>query len=96
MTSKFLGKTGALRHPYCGHCDLPCKSEQYEFTHTFVGAGGEKEKAIKLYCSIECMREDMGINEHILYEVETRTKKELNWLHKQVCPSCTRRITSVI
>lgn len=88
MTSKFIGRTGLTRYPECSHCRLPCKHEQYEVSHTF----SSKETTVRIYCCLECMKEDMGIEEHIVQVVEDRTRQEFNWLHKQVCPACRRRI----
>jgi hypothetical protein len=92
MTSKFLGRTGIRRYPDCSFCSKPCEHEQYEVSHSFTN----KEPETKHFCSLTCLRDAMGIEEHIVQEVESRTRQEFNWLHKQVCPSCRRRIISVV
>ena len=92
MTSKFIGRTGLARQPDCSHCAKPCEHEQYEVSHSFTN----QEPKMKIYCSLECMREEMGIEEHIVQEVESRTRQEYNWLHKRICPACRRRIISAV
>jgi len=92
MTSKFIGRTGVQRFPACSHCANPCDRELYEVSHSFKG----KERLTKHYCSLECMREEMGVEEHIVQEVGSRTRQEYNWLHKQICPSCRRRIIKAV
>ena len=92
MTSKFIGRTGVERFPSCSHCDNPCEHEQYEVSHAFKG----KERITKTYCSLECLKEEMGIEEYITQQVESRTRAEFNWLHKQICPACRRRIIKAV
>jgi hypothetical protein len=36
--------------------------------------------------------DDLGVTEHITEEVEKKAREEFNFLHKQICPSCRRRI----
>jgi hypothetical protein len=108
MKSKFLGRTDIPKKEVCQHCALPCKNEVYSVTHSFSSTKGVTTK----FCSIECLREEMGVEEYIASEVEARAKteaeavtsekveeevagrvrKEFNFLHKLVCPSCRRRI----
>ena len=42
------------------------------------------------------MREEMGVEEYITQQVESRTRQEFNWLHKQICPACRRRIIKAV
>jgi hypothetical protein len=90
MTSKFIGRTKVRRVPRCSFCDNLCLGEQLEFTHKFSDGGS----ATKILCSMECLLEEMGLNDYITKEVERRTRREHNWLHKQVCPRCRARIIS--
>ena len=69
----------------CAHCDMPIGDTRVTLTHQSKDAHHETA-----FCSADCMVERLyedGIKEKIRREVQ----KELNWLHKQICPSCIRR-----
>jgi hypothetical protein len=51
-----------------------------------------KNKHTIEYCSSDCMIEHL-YDEQIREEIDREVRKEFNWLHKQICPACRRRIT---
>lgn len=71
----------------CLHCRQPIKKERVTLSYQ----RGDVAQT-DLFCSSDCMTEylwDEAIHERIDREV----RKEINFLHKQICPSCRRRIT---
>lgn len=73
----------------CYHCDLPAEREHIRLTHRFLGEADDVDLD---FCSGDCLKEFL-YDESIRDEIERRVKEEHNWLHKQICPACRRRIT---
>jgi len=74
----------------CAHCSLVIKNETVTLEYR------RKEETYdrvhkRVYCSADCMVEAL-YDERIRDEIDLEVRKELNWLHKQICPSCRRRI----
>lgn len=83
-----IGKTGVV---VCTQCGEPCAEERISYNHTKEG----KEVNYQ-FCSEECRNELLGINDLVITRVDHEVRKELNLLHKYVCPSCIRRLMKFI
>jgi hypothetical protein len=84
---KIPSKTGVL---ICHHCQLPIKNEYVRLTH---GQQKDSTPDVDIYfCNGDCLAEHFW-DERYAERLETEVKKEKNWLYKQVCPACRRRIT---
>lgn len=74
----------------CAHCSSIIEKESVTLEYRL-----EKETydyvRKKVYCSANCMVEAL-YDERIRDEIDREVRKELNWLHKQICTACRRRI----
>lgn len=96
-------KTGAK---LCSQCSFVCKNEEYKLTHRFVD--GKEDAALLFCgreCMMEFFEEELFFQkieaacakEREDFEKEKGgfmawLKREHNYLLKQVCPACKRRI----
>jgi hypothetical protein len=78
--------------PECAHCSNVCTKEVFKIEHQVIGL---KKKSILRFCSAECMVEHFEIHERVEDRVEFRVRKEINELHKRVCPACVRRFAEL-
>ena len=79
-------KTGVL---ICHHCEKPVRGSYVRLTHE---SGRGPPDVEMLFCDGDCMREHFW-DEEITEEIDKKVQEERNWVHKQVCPACRRRIT---
>ena len=70
----------------CLHCKFPIKKERVTLSYQ-----REDVEQTNLFCSPDCMVEYLW-DEKIRNEIDREVRKEMNWLHKQICPACRRRI----
>lgn len=74
----------------CHHCALPIRDEYVRLIH---GQRSQSVPDVELYfCNADCMAEHFW-EERFQEELDAQVSKEKNWLYKQVCPACRRRIT---
>lgn len=69
----------------CRHCSKEVGPHRV----TLIRHG--EESHLVTFCDADCMAEFLWDTE-IKDEIDRQVRKELNWLHKNVCPACKRRL----
>lgn len=76
----------------CVHCRQVCKDEKILLVHQFLD---EDRETVVIFCGQACMMEFFEMQERIQDRVDARIKRELQELHKRVCPACIRRFNEL-
>jgi hypothetical protein len=84
MSSSLPAKT---RVKVCSHCEKPVERELIRLVREFDG----RLTVELLFCGPECMDEYL-YDERIGTKVNDAVRKELNEMHRLICPSCRRRL----
>lgn len=80
-----MGRPTMKNAEICDSCGAQITSEKYEETRYLEDGTVERE----VYCSYECELESHQLS--VEAAAEELGKREINEIHRQVCPACRRR-----
>jgi hypothetical protein len=80
------------RSVFCDQCHADLDPRKVEVSMAYRPPTPNSFKKEVDFCSWDCFQLYF-FDEAIQKEIDRKVRREFNWLHKQICPACVRRIT---